>query len=332
MAQSAPGPMNQFTAHLDRGWDLVSRGDYAGALLSAEKGLELDQESPEVHNLMGFIHAAEGNAEDALEHYKQAVALDDTFVEAMLNAAEVLMHPLGDHGEALNFIDEALDFMEEEEDEFTDALLLKIDVLLAMEDLDAAKRAVRRLPDGPFEHPDLGLLVGRAKLEVGDIEGGAPPILAAAEANPTNPEVQYYLGVVLEARGDRHGATVAFLRCRELDMNSPAPPWTLPPERFEREVQRALGRLTEAERELLDGALVVVVGAPGAEVVADGIDPRIEALLDMSTEGAPPRVSRVFVYQRNIERSANGQLDVEDAVIRALSRELTMISSEPKAP
>ena len=197
---------------------------------------------------------------------------------------------------------------------------------------DAAKRAARRLPDGPFELPDLGLLVGRAKLEVGDIEGGAPPILAAAEANPTNPEVQYYLGVVLEAQGDRHGATVAFLRCRELDMNSPAPPWTLTPERFEREVQRALGRLTEAERELLDGALVVVVGAPGAEVVADGIDPRIEALLDMSTEGAPPRVSRVFVYQRNIERGANGQLDVEDAIVRALSRELTVLSSEPEAP
>ena len=97
MAGTPHRPMDQFTAHLDRGWDLVARGDYAGALLSAQKGMELDGESPEVHNLMGFIQAAEGNAEDALEHYRQAVELDDTFVEAMLNAAEVLIHPLADY-------------------------------------------------------------------------------------------------------------------------------------------------------------------------------------------------------------------------------------------
>src|SRR4051812_47623066 len=34
------GPMDQFTAHLDRGWDLVNRGDFAGALISAQKSLE----------------------------------------------------------------------------------------------------------------------------------------------------------------------------------------------------------------------------------------------------------------------------------------------------
>src|SRR5262249_61572725 len=36
------GPMDQFSAHLDRGWDLIHRGDLAGAQRSAEKSLELD--------------------------------------------------------------------------------------------------------------------------------------------------------------------------------------------------------------------------------------------------------------------------------------------------
>ena len=66
MTTSDRGPMDQFAAHLDRGWDLVSRGDLAGALLSAEKTVELDAQSPEAHNLMGYVLAAEGRAHEAL--------------------------------------------------------------------------------------------------------------------------------------------------------------------------------------------------------------------------------------------------------------------------
>src|ERR1051325_7775988 len=88
------GPMDQFSAHLDRGWDLIHRGDYAGAQRSAEKSLELDAESPEAYNLLGYVSAAQGDTESALEHYWHAIALDDSFVEAMLNAAELLIHPL----------------------------------------------------------------------------------------------------------------------------------------------------------------------------------------------------------------------------------------------
>ena len=57
MSQGDRGPMDQFAAHLDRGWDLVSRGDLAGALVSAEKSLELDAASPEAHNLLGQADA-----------------------------------------------------------------------------------------------------------------------------------------------------------------------------------------------------------------------------------------------------------------------------------
>jgi Flp pilus assembly protein TadD len=317
--------MDQFTAHLDRGWDLVARGDFAGALLSARKGMELDGESPEVHNLIGYIHAAEGNAEDALEHYKQAVELDDTFVEAMLNAAEVLIHPLADFRGALTFIDDALELMDND-DELTDAMLLKIDALLATGDLEEAQKVARRLPTGPFEQPGLGFLVGRAKIEVGDVEGGAPLVLSAAEEQAANAEVQYYLGMVLESRGDHRGATVAFLRCRELDGVTPRVAWSLPPQQFERDVQRALGRLDERARTLLDGALVVVVDAPGAEVVADGVDPRIEALLDLTPDGDSAKISRVFVYQRNVERAAGHVYEVEDAIVAALTREIAALT------
>src|ERR1051326_542439 len=81
--------MDQFSAHLDRGWDLVQRGDPRGAELSARRALEIDAQSPEAYNLLGYVAALKGEFEEAVEHYRQAIALDDTYLEAMLNAAEV---------------------------------------------------------------------------------------------------------------------------------------------------------------------------------------------------------------------------------------------------
>ncbi len=82
---------DQLTATLDRGWDLAQKGDAPGASACAKRALEIDPQSPEVHNLMGFALALEGDAEEALDHYRQAVALDETYFEAMLNAAEILL-------------------------------------------------------------------------------------------------------------------------------------------------------------------------------------------------------------------------------------------------
>src|SRR6266704_3394900 len=88
--------MDQFSAHLDRGWDLVQRGDPRGAELSARRALELNAQSPEAYNLLGYVAALKGEFDEATEHYRQAIALDDTYLEAMLNAAEVYVHPLAD--------------------------------------------------------------------------------------------------------------------------------------------------------------------------------------------------------------------------------------------
>ncbi|MFW5925398.1 MAG: tetratricopeptide repeat protein [Myxococcota bacterium] len=316
------GPMDQFSAHLDRGWDLVTRGDYAGALVSARKSLEIDAESPEAHNLLGFIHAAEGNAEEALEHYKQAIDIDESFIEAMLNAAEVLIHPLHDFGSALEMVEDALDYCDSP-DEIADATLLKLDALLHMGERDKATALLNGLPDGPFENPHLDFLIGRTRFELGDLEGAAPRIRRAVEQEPDNADARYYLGLLLEAEGDARGATVAFLQTRDLDAKVPPPPWSLPADQFERKVQAAIHRLPESLGERLDGALVVVVDSPGAEVVADGVDPRVLILLEDLDEGTEDaRVRRLFVYQRNAERVTPSIAELEDELVRTLEREV----------
>ncbi len=318
-------PMDQLTAHLDRGWDLLARGDLAGAQLSAEKSLELDEESPEARNLLGYVFQAQGRAEEALEQYRAALDLEEGYVDAMLYAAEVLLHPLEDLDAALAYIDEALDWLNEDElDLIADALLLKVDVHLARGDREAAQKVVALLPDGPFESPQLYLHVGRARFEVGDVESAAPLIRKACDEEPPSADAFYYLGLVLEAEGDRRGALVALLSARDLDRAGPPPPWSLPQPQFERRVQSALMKLRPACAQALEGALVVVTELPGAEVVAEGVDPRIGVLLDdlPPEPGSEPRVGRLFVYQRNIERVAAGLLDIENELVMAIESEL----------
>jgi len=219
---------DQLTAHLDRGWDLAQKGDSAGASACAKRALELDPQSPEVHNLMGFASALEGEPEEALEHYRQAIALDETYFEAMLNAAEVMIAPLGDVEGAVAQIEDALDYAESDE-EIADCILLKVDALMAKADYEEAKRAMKMLPDGPFSGPSYLFLIGRAWYELGQLDKAAPLIEQAASADPTSADAQYYLGLVRDEQGDGRAATEALLRSRALDLGR-APPsctwWT----------------------------------------------------------------------------------------------------------
>jgi tetratricopeptide (TPR) repeat protein len=332
--------MDQFTAHLDRGWDLVNRGDFPGALVSAQKGLELDPESPEAHNLIGYIHQAEGRSEDALEHFRQAIAIDETYVEAMLNAAEVLIHVLRDYENGLSILEDALDFAEGD-DEVADAQLLRFDALMHQGDRDGAVKLAAGLPEGPFEGTHLDLMIGRVKFETGDLDGAEKHLTRAVESEEQRGDAFYYQGLVREARGDTRGATLCFLRAREADLSAPRPAWSTTQQHFERRVQAAVKRLPDSLATCIEGALVVVSDVPGPEVVAEGVDPHVGVLLDelMDANGRSSpdeeraqRAGRVFVYQRNIERWAESSERVEDEILRALEHEISLTFPDPTQP
>jgi tetratricopeptide (TPR) repeat protein len=323
---------DQITAHLDRGWDLAQKGDSAGAIACAKRALEIDPQSPEVHNLMGFAAALKGDAEEALEHYRQAITFDETYFEAMLNAAEVMIAPLADYDGAIAQIEEALDYAETDE-ETTDCILLKVDACAAKGDYEEAKRAMKMLPEGPFDGPTYLFLIGRAWYELGQLDKAAPLIEQAAKADPTSADAQYYLGLVRDEQGDSRGATEALLRSRALDSMRSPPLWAPSPEAFSAVVKTAIEKLDRILARYVREAEVYVVDLPGAELVVDGVDPRALLVLDAPPveDGAPARV-RMFVYQRNVER-ASGSLDALDVEFAtALEREVTAVFLEGQKP
>lgn len=327
--------MDQFSAHLDRGWDLIQRGDTRGAEASARRALELDPSSPEAHNLLGYVAALEGDGEEAIENYRQAIALDETYLEAMLNAAEVYIHPLGDFDQAIDMCDQALDLAEVEE-EVIDALLLKFDAFLAKADMEQAAEVVKQIPPGPYENPMHTFLVGRALYEIGQVAQATPLIEEAVSKEGAHPEAFYYLGLVRDEQGDMRGATQAFLHARELDVSMGLPPWAPSREEFIAIAQKAIEALNPVLRRYIDGADVYISDAPGVELVAEGVDPRALILLDGLMieddfgldlgfghvhEDAP--CTRVFIYAINVVRLAGNAEAIEHEITGALEREIS---------
>jgi tetratricopeptide (TPR) repeat protein len=332
--------MDQFSAHLDRGWDLVQRGDTRGAEASAKRAIELDPNSPEAHNLLGFVAALEGDGEEAIEAYRQAIALDDTYLEAMLNAAEVYIHPLGDYEQALEMCEQALDLAEVDE-EIIDALLLKFDALLGKGDGDEAAKVVAKIPHGPYENPNHAFLVGRAFYEIGQAEKAVGLVEEAVLKDPRHAEAQYYLGLIRDEKGDTRSATAAFLKSRELDLEMGMPPWAPGRDATAKIVERAAAALNPVLKHYVEGADVYVSDVPGVELVAEGVDPRALVLLDGFTEEQKPRgallggpasegarplagpCARVFVYALNVARLAGNVEAIEREITAALEREIT---------
>ncbi len=333
--------MDQFSAHLDRGWDLVQRGDTRGAEASARRALEIDPNSPEAHNLLGFVAALEGEGEEAIEAYQQAIALDDTYLEAMLNAAEVFITPLGDYDQAIKMCDQALDLAEVDE-EIIDGLLLKFDALVGKSDREEAKKVLARVPEGPYENPSHTFLVGRAHYELGDVDRAAALIAQAVEKDPRHGEAHYYLGLVRDEQGDSRGATIAFLRSRELDLLTGMPPWVPARETWEKIATRVFEQLNPVLAKYVGGSDVYISDVPGVELVADGVDPRALVLLDGfegsedlveltgPLAGPPARCTRVFIYAVNVARLAGHVDALETETLEALEREITATFLEPE--
>lgn len=122
------------------------------------------------------------------------------------------------------------------------------------------------------------------------------------------------------------GATAAFLRSRELDLEVPPPPWSVSRETFEAAAKAAVASLRPELQAFLVEGEVFVSDVPGVEVVVDGVDPRALLLLDGVAGESPaeaPR-ARVFVYQRNVERLAGTIELVEEEIAAALEREITL--------
>lgn len=325
--------MDQLSAHLDRGWDLAQRGDAMGARASAERALALKPDAPEIHNLLGFAHALAGDCDDAIEAYQHAAMLDDTYVEAMLNAAELFLHPIGDADAALRMCRQALAVTTVPQ-EVLEVRLLSLEALLLKGEREEAARLLDKVTQQPLENPMHSFLAARACLELGEQARAGVLLEASLKGDPLNAEAHYHQGLWFERAGDQRQACGAFLSTRQLDLEGGLPGWAPDPESFLMFAQRALGQLDEKLQKFADHSEIYISDVPGCEIVVDGVDPRVLAMVDAgyaqpnaadseANPEQPPLTVRIFLYALNVLRVASGIHTVQQCIAEALNEELS---------
>ncbi len=235
--------------------------------------------------------------------------------------------------------EQALDLAEVDE-EIIDALLLKFDALLGKGDGEEAAKVVAKIPAGPYDNPNHAFLVGRAFYEIGQAEKAAALVEEAVQKDARHAEAQYYLGLIRDEKGDTRGATSAFLKSRELDLEMGMPPG--PRAATLREDRRARrGRAQSGAQALRRRRRRLRVRRPRCGARGRGRRPRALVLLDGFTEEQKPRgallggpssesgrtlagpCARVFVYALNVARLAGNMEAIEREITLALEREIT---------
>lgn len=311
--------MDRFSAHLDRGWDLLSRGDTIQALVAARQALDIDAESPEVHNLLGYIHALQGDFEEALEWYRRATELDEWYLEPLLNAAELLAHPDADPSEAVRMCRRAAD-LELSPEERADALLIEVEALL---NLGLPQEARERL--GVIVEPEslpvaYHVALGRALFDVGDLSAASPFITRALELDATLPDAWYTKGLLDRDEGRRVEAVIAFLEVRTRDLALPRPPWARVPQKIEELVREVIASLEPMARKQLSGVEIRIANYPSVDQIRQEIDPR-QVVLAQGVDPQRETFELLWIFMVNLERVA-GPLPPNDELRSHLIAEL----------
>ncbi len=162
--------------------------------------------------------------------------------------------------------------------------------------------------------PPPGREIGEAQrlLATGDSRAAAQRLRGVLARGPLPPaleaEARYLLGGALGASGDRDGMSAEWAAVLHLDAAAAPPEPLLPLEEFESVAEAALAELPQEHLDQLGGVAILIADRPSAEMVADGIDPRILGLyhgVPMATRSVSfgaPYADTIHLFRANLER------------------------------
>jgi tetratricopeptide (TPR) repeat protein len=319
--------MDKLDAHLDRAWDLIKNGDFKGAKAAARRALLLDKKVPDVHHLLGYIARCEGEIDEALDHFRDALSVDEGFVDAYLDTAELLIHPVGDIDKAIEMLDDLLDNVDDPEITL-EAQLLKIDALTDKGDLPAAEKLVDLMPTTPSDNDAQNFAIARVLLDHQRTEAAEKMLKTLYAKDPHNADVLFFLGIAQRELA-RPEATLTLIAAREAELAQPRPPWAIERDTFAALVKQAIAQLAEHQQAELRDVAVYCLDLPAPELIVDGIEPRTALVFDGVGDPTLGKVAKtLFVYQRNIERIVSTVEQMQEEVRMCIADELDAMRAE----
>jgi predicted Zn-dependent protease with MMP-like domain/uncharacterized protein HemY len=300
---------NRIAAELDAGFSALEAGRLDDAEAALKRAKKLDGKDPDVVALAAGVADARGNVEEALASYAKLIELRPDDPLPRICTARLELFELGDAEAALETLDGALEFIDEEAD-LIEAILVRVEALIATDDREGARAALNELSTSAIDDADLALQLGSLALDAEDLVTAARWIEIAQRDASLEADALHLLGRVHEAGKKRSAMIEAWQRVLVLDAKSKAPEGTptISDDELETLVQAVLEELPADVRDKLANVPILVDALPGKDLVADGLDPRMLGVFQGTPmpeggDGAPS-VTNIVLYKQNLERSS----------------------------
>jgi predicted Zn-dependent protease with MMP-like domain len=292
---------------LDRGFAALEEGRIDDAAACVERCQRIDRSQPDVIMLAAAVADARGDGEAALGLYRKLVELRPDDPMPRICAARIELHDLGDPDSALDTVEAAFDFIDEEPD-LIEAVVVRSEALLAVDDLDGARASLAELSTSVIEDGNLALDLGELALAAEDPSLAARWVDVAKKQPELAADALHLLGRVHESTGDRAQMIAAWLEVRKLDAAAPAGPVTISEDALEKFAADALAELPSDVRARLENVPILIDDLPSDALIRDGTDPRSLGLFQGTPmpEGGDlaATVTHILLFKTNLERAS----------------------------
>lgn len=295
-------------ADVDRGFTALENGNVEEATACLERCSRIDRKNPDVVSLAAAVADARGDGETALAKYTELSALRPDDPMPRICIARLQLHDQGDADAALDTLDAAFDFIDDEDD-LIEAIVVRTEALLAIGDTEAAREALAELSSSAIDDPVLAFDLAELALSAEDPRGALRWVEIASKDEAQRIDALHLLGRIHEARGDREAMIAAWQEVRAADLAAPPGPVTISDDELERIAIDALHELPAIAREKLEHVPILIDDIPSEELVADGFDPRTLGLIEgaslADTDQVPTTATHIRLFKKNLERIAH---------------------------
>ena len=298
---------DKLDADIDRGFTALEDGRVKDAAELLAQVQKVDGTNPDVVTLAAAVADAQGDTEAALGQYRKLAELraDDPMPRVCI--ARILLQDQADPEGALEAVEAAFDFIDEEPD-LIEAVIVRTEALLALDDPESAQESLAELSTSVIDDPDLALDLADLSLLAEDPAGAKRWIEIARKEPRLEANAMHLLGRIHEAEDDRPAMIAAWQKVRELDEKAPPPQVTISEDELERIAADALAELPAEIRAKLERAPILIDTVPSADMVAEGLDPRMLGVFSGTPmpEGGElaPTVTNIHLFKTNLERAA----------------------------
>lgn len=221
--------MNPTTEQLiDRGRAAFQGRDYVAALADFRKVLESHPDFADIHNLTGLCLSFLGQPDNALEEFDRALALNEHYIEALLNRA-ITLNELGRYDEARGSFERASHFEGAAGGRFPAAVSARLanahmnvgDLYLEAGAPEAAIEQYRTALSMRPEFHDVRNKLAEALMRLERWREADTELRAVLEGNPHFLSARLNLGLVHYSRGDAEKARLHWERAQQESPSSP---------------------------------------------------------------------------------------------------------------